>query len=350
MLKRNSLRGPPVSFAMRPNLHPRLVNGRFGDPALFVEGLHSRDAILFDCGDLAALSPRDLLRVTHLFVTHMHMDHFIGFDTLLRVHVGRAKTIRVAGPPGIIERVAHKLGGYAWDLAHRYDADLVFEVRELGDGRPAPRARFRFKRAFAREDLAVPDPGPIDAGAGLVVRHAVLEHHGPCLGYALAEQVHANVWKTRLAERNLAPGPWLQRLKRAVMEGAPGDQLVALPDGTAQPLAALSELVSLSPGQVVAYVTDVADTQENRRRIVALAHGADLLFLEARFAGADAAQARDRAHLTTLACGEIARSAGVRRLEPFHFSPRYQDEEERMLQEVATAFAGADDAASALAR
>jgi ribonuclease Z len=40
----------------------------------------------------------------------------------------------------------------------------------------------------------------------------------------------------------------------------------------------------------------------------------------------------------------------VRRLEPFHFSPRYQDEEERMLQEVATAFAGADDAASALAR
>ena len=33
---------------MRPNLHPRLVNGRFGDPALFVEMLHRRGAILFD--------------------------------------------------------------------------------------------------------------------------------------------------------------------------------------------------------------------------------------------------------------------------------------------------------------
>ncbi len=27
---------------MRPVLHPRLVNGRFGDPALYVEMLHQR--------------------------------------------------------------------------------------------------------------------------------------------------------------------------------------------------------------------------------------------------------------------------------------------------------------------
>ena len=37
----------------------------------------------------------------------------------------------------------------------------------------------------------------------------------------------------------------------------------------------------------------------------------------------------------------VARTAaGVRRLEPFHFSPRYEDEEERMLGEVFAAFAG----------
>ena len=28
---------------MRPSLHPRLVGGRFGDPALFVERLHRRE-------------------------------------------------------------------------------------------------------------------------------------------------------------------------------------------------------------------------------------------------------------------------------------------------------------------
>jgi len=35
-----------------------------------------------------------------------------------------------------------------------------------------------------------------------------------------------------------------------------------------------------------------------------------------------------------------ARAAGVRRVEPFHFSPRYAGEEERMLAEVMAAFSG----------
>ena len=100
-------------------LHPTLVNGRFGDPALFVQLLHRREALLFDAGDLSALSTRDLLRVSHLFVSHMHMDHFIGFDALLRVNVGREKIIRVIGPAGIGACAGHKLHGYDWDLARR---------------------------------------------------------------------------------------------------------------------------------------------------------------------------------------------------------------------------------------
>jgi ribonuclease Z len=83
----------------------------------------------------------------------------------------------------------------------------------------------------------------------------------------------------------------------------------------------------------------VADTPANRRAIVRLVGGADLLFIEAPFAAADAALAADRAHLTT-AAGSIAREARVRRVEPFHFSPRYEGEEARMLSEVMAAFAG----------
>jgi ribonuclease Z len=42
--------------------------------------------------------------------------------------------------------------------------------------------------------------------------------------------------------------------------------------------------------------------------------------------------------LTTTAAGRIAREAGARRVEPFHFSSRYAGEEERMLNEVRAAF------------
>jgi ribonuclease Z len=85
----------------------------------------------------------------------------------------------------------------------------------------------------------------------------------------------------------------------------------------------------------LAYLTDFADLPGNRAAAIALARGADILFIEAPFAAADAAIALDRRHLTTQAAGEIAREAGVRRIEPFHFSPRYLGQEERLLAEVA---------------
>ena len=110
---------------MSATYRPRLVNGRFGDPALYVEIAHERDAILFDMGDLAALSARDLLRVRTVGVSHMHIDHLIGFDLLLRIHVGRDATISMIGPAGFADRIGHKLQGYSWDLVHRYDTDLV---------------------------------------------------------------------------------------------------------------------------------------------------------------------------------------------------------------------------------
>jgi ribonuclease Z len=107
------------------------------------------------------------------------------------------------------------------------------------------------------------------------------------------------------------------------------------------PLGELRNVLTVTAGQKIAYVTDVADTAANRKAIIRLAQNADLLFIETPFAEADAALAEERAHLTTVAAGQIAREAEVRRIEPFHFSHRYEAEEQaRLLKEVNAAFAG----------
>ncbi|HEY0326844.1 MAG TPA: MBL fold metallo-hydrolase [Allosphingosinicella sp.] len=325
---------------MRPTLHPRLVNGRFGDPAIFVDRLFDRSALLFDLGDLSALSTRDLLRVTHVFVSHMHMDHFIGFDALLRVHVGRAKRIVVTGPKGIGERLGHKLAGYEWDLVDSYEDDLVFDVIELLRPDRIQKLTLRLRNRFAFEavDFNSINNAIIIATPDFTVSAAILEHHGVSVGYAVAEPLHVNIWGNKVQGRGLALGPWLKPLKQAVRDGRPNDWPVAMPDGSHAPLESLRDLVSVEPGQKVAYVTDVRDTPANREAIVRLCKGADLLFIEASFAARDKAKADARAHLTTAAAGEIARAAGVRRVEPFHFSPRYEAEEAEMLAEVDAAF------------
>jgi ribonuclease Z len=332
---------------MRPLLHPTLVNGRSGDPALYVETLFENSAVLFDLGDISALSPRKIQRIQHVFVSHAHIDHFVGFDRLLRVLVGREKKINLYGPAGFADRVYHKLQAYHWNLVNRYLSDLVFIVTEISPAHAARINRFRFKRAFAREEIGCQPliDGVLHSNPTWRVTMAVLEHHTPCLGFALEEAAHVNIWKNRLAERGLPVGPWLIELKRAVTAHRPDDFVIHIggrsltSDDNRMPLAALRDVLTITPGQKIGYITDVADTPENQEAIIRLVRGADLLFIEAPFAKADAALAAERAHLTTAAAGRLAREAGVRRLEPFHFSPRYKGQENAMLAEVMAAFA-----------
>src|SRR4029450_10188327 len=134
---------------MRPLLHPHLVNGRFGDPAVYVETLFEKRAILFDLGDISVLSPRSVQRLEHVFVSHTHVDHFVGFDYLLRLLVGREKTLHIYGPAGFIDHVHHKLRGYLWNLVGGYEYDLIFVVTELDASLDTRTVEFRLNTAFS---------------------------------------------------------------------------------------------------------------------------------------------------------------------------------------------------------
>lgn len=333
---------------MKPLFHPALVNDPFGDPGVYVDCLFQKRALLFDLGDVRALAPRKILRLSDVFVSHTHMDHFVGFDWLLRICLGRQLLTRFYGPPGFLDQVEHRLRGYTWNLVENYDTDFALGVTEIHPSGSARRAVFRCKSAFRREDQEVfarADDVLLDEEF-FRVRGVLLDHKTPCLGFALEEKEHLNIWKNGLDDMGLPTGPWLQELKRLVRRGAPDDQpvRVAWHDGAGVhervfPLGEIREkAVRVVPGQKIAYVTDVVYHEENARRIAELAADADVLFIETPFLDQDAARAASRFHLTARQAGLLARRAAARTVVPFHFSPRYADAGEALRRELAQAF------------
>jgi ribonuclease Z len=330
---------------VRPSFHPFLVNEPFGDPALYVDFLFEKRGLLFDLGDIRVLPPKKMLRLTDIFVSHCHMDHFMGFDWLLRICLGRELGMRLYGPPGFLDQVEHKLAAYTWNLVERYDTDFTFAVSEVHPEGTARRAEFHCRHAFRRENETAFEVGEglLLMEPGFSVRHVFLDHRTPSLAFALQESRHVNIWKNRLADLGLAVGPWLKDLKRMVLAEMPDDTTVTAhrADGTQTlfPLGTLKkEVVRIVPGSKIAYVTDAVYNGSNARRIVDLARNADLLFIEAVFAHEFADRAREKYHLTATQAGGLAHEAGVKAVIPFHHSPIYKDEPDRLRQELEQAF------------
>jgi ribonuclease Z len=335
---------------MRNLFEPRLVNDPFGDPALYVDFVDERRAVLFDLGNISALPPRKLIRLTHVFVSHAHMDHFAGFDHLLRVVLGRKERLVLVGGPGFAARVGHKLAAYDWNVVHRYEPELVIEVLEARPEGDGLRAFFSSKASFAREDGGAWERAGdvLHEDATVRVRGRFVDHELPCLAFAFEEKARMKVARDRLESMGLATGPWLRSLRQAVLAGAPDDTPLRVRwhdragehDVTRRVGELRPAVLDVVAGQRFGYVTDLRHTQANVRTLEGLLAGVDILFIESVFLEEDGDHAERKNHLTARQAGGIARRLGARAVVPFHFSPRYEGRSAALVAEVQSAWSG----------
>jgi ribonuclease BN (tRNA processing enzyme) len=312
-----------------------LINGVFGDPLLHLRLRQHRRSLLFDLGEAVRLPARIAHQVSDVFVTHAHMDHIGGFLWFLRSRIGEQAVCRLYGPPGLAEHIRGMVTGILWDRIG--DQGPCFEVAELHGDRLH---RWRVQAGVA----GMRGLNDLPAIGGLLrdeptfrVRAATLDHGTPVLAFAYEPADAINVDKAGLEQRGLSAGPWVGELKRRLAAGDRG-AVIHLPDGSQERVSVLaSALLRVTPGQKLAYATDLADTLENRTGLVALASGAHTFFCEAGFVQEHVEQARATGHLTARACGEIATAAHVERLIPFHFSRRYEASLDVLYREVRSA-------------
>lgn len=310
-----------------------LMNGVLGDPLLHLRLGQERRSLLFDLGDGARLPARIAHQLTDVFISHAHADHISGFVWLIRLRIGETPPLRLYGPPGLCEHLKGFIDGIRWDRIA--DHGPRFDIIEVHGTRLI---RYHLQAGIN----AVTLEGEVEAvdhvlldEIGFRISYRVLDHGIPVLGFSYETPDQLTIRKDRLAERGLAPGPWLAELKERL---AAGDDTahVRLPSGDEEQVAALAkDLVRVIPGVKMAYATDFADTAENRGRVVELAKDAHTLFCESTFLEEASEQARSTGHLTTRACAEIANAANVSHLIPFHFSRRYECDPWRVYNELA---------------
>ena len=265
----------------KSSLRPRLLNGQTGDPALLVSLRWQGRALLVDLGRIDRTPGAVLLPIEAVFVSHAHMDHFMGFDQLLRLFLAREGTLRLFGP-----RRHRRLRRRASSPATPGTSPTSTPSRSTSieiDAAEMHRWRFAARNRFAREPL----------GTRAVLRRVLpgLRAHrrgGACsttrssvLGYAVTERTHLNVRPDALAAAGLRPGPWLNvAQERGARRRRPRSRRSRSAPGDRRPIGALrDELLIVTPGQKIAYVVDTLFSPSNAARIVRLARGRRRLLL-----------------------------------------------------------------------
>jgi ribonuclease Z len=314
-----------------------LVNGSTGDPVLFIDYPGRDNALLFDAGELGALDTKRLGDLEAVFVTHHHVDHFIGLDRIVRANLDREKTLHIYGPPGSIQKVYDRIKSYEYQFFPFQK--IILDVHELHEG-SRRNARLECSRRFPQPDVTEVPWGDrvVFGNADLDVEAVHVDHTVPCLAYALVERPGFHADSARLAAGRLRAGPWVSEALALLRAGAPAESTITIDGGEFRIGSLRDQYFKTTKGSRIAYVTDTAWTEAVRPALVALAHRAKRLYCDSYYAHAQLSRAETHRHMTATQAAELARLAKVDELVLIHFAPRYEGRYEELLNEAKAIF------------
>jgi ribonuclease Z len=251
-------------------------SARRGLPALLLRA--GGDRVLFDCGEgtqQQLLRSVGLPELDAVFLTHYHLDHWLGLLGMVKTFDLRARErpLTLYGPPGLralIEAMRPVIGRTGYPL----------RLLEL-----EPHEEVRFD--------------------GYLIAAFPVEHRVPAYGYAFVEDDRPGRFDAAAARAlGVQEGPDFGRLQRGEPIGDVRPEQVVGPT---------------RPGRRIVVSGDTRPCQTTE----VYAHGADVLVHEATFLEDERERARETAHSTAAQAAEIAREAGVRLLALTHLSTRY---------------------------
>jgi ribonuclease Z len=255
------------------------------------------DLFLFDCGEGTQIALKKMnlrwKKINAIFISHTHADHITGLPGMLMLssQVDRTEPLYIIGPA--------KVKDYFEASRRTLEMYLNYEI-------------------IVQEIRNPEETQIVYEGEGYRVRSFPLNHSRVCVGYTLEETTRPGVFHPDKAKELGVPvGPLFARLQA----GEP----VTLADGR---VVESSQVVGdPRPGCKFSYVTDTAPAAA----IVPAVTGSDLLLCEGMFTRDLEDSAREKRHLTSTQAATIARDAKVRKMGLFHYSPRCNERDLKIL-------------------
>ena len=316
----------------------QLVNGSTGDPVLYVDYPDSDNALLFDGGDNAALSMAQLRDLTAVFITHHHMDHFVGIDRILRANTGAKLPLNIFGPPGTTERVAQRLRSYEHVF---FDGqNMVIVLHDIGSD-SITRMVLESESDFddgETESTRWKPLDPIFENEDVQVEAAPTDHTVPGLAFALVEKPGWRLDEAKLAKGLLRRGPWIAQVRQALLQKKSQKDELQIQQGTFRIGDLAQQYFRQAEGCRIAYVADTFWSPKVQPGLIQLAQGSEILYCDSFYAEKQAAAAETYRHMTAKRAGIFARKAKVDELVLIHFSLRYKGRYDLLIQEAQAEF------------